>query len=387
MSGSRPKVVIVGTVDVDARIALMKRLSPHFEMSAIGSVEGLKSRFEQDGFSYHCVAMSRGANPVGDLISYRRLVRLFRRLQPDIVHAFDTKPCVWGRLAARAAGVRVVVGSITGLGALYVDSDIRTRLIRTVYESLQRLACHRSDMTIFYNRDDAGEFADAGIVPPDRSAIVPGSGIRTDLFSQESISPEERSKVKEEAGLRNGELVVTMIARICKSKGVMEFSRAADLVSSWNPSVRFLLVGPEDRDVMDRLGAEEKAKVCNSVTCLGERKDIAAILAVSDICVLPSYYREGIPRVLTEAASMSLPLITTDTPGCREVVHDGVNGILVRPHDAESLVQAVKRVAADKGLRQQFGAASRHRAVGEFDIRIITERVGNIYSECLEKKL
>lgn len=383
MSEPKTRVVFVGTVDVDARIELMQSLSPHFEMSAIGSAEGLKSRFEQAGFSYHCVAMSRGANPVGDLISYRCLIRLFRSLRPDVAHTFDTKPCVWGRLAARTAGVRVVVGSITGLGALYVDSDIRTRLIRAVYEPLQRLACHRSDMTIFYNRDDAGEFAEAGIVPPDRSAIVPGSGIRTDQFSQENISPEKRSRVKEEAGLRNGELVVTMIARVCKSKGVLEFARAADLVSSWNPRVRFLLVGPEDRDVMDKLSAEEKTKVRNSVTCLGERKDIAAILAVTDICALPSYYREGIPRVLIEAASMSLPLITTDAPGCREVVHDGLNGILIRPRDAESLAQAVKQMAADEGLRRRYGSASRQRAVNEFDISIIAERVTGIYRSCL----
>jgi glycosyltransferase involved in cell wall biosynthesis len=328
--------------------------------------------------------MSRRVNPWGDLRSYRELVRIFRRLRPDIVHTFDTKPGVWGRLAARAAGVPVIVGTITGLGTLYVDSDVKTRLVRAIYQPLQRLACHCSDLTIFYNRDDIAQFTKARVAPPDRCAIVPGSGIHTDQFCRERVPSDDVERVRGDISLRDGEVVVTMIARICRSKGVLEFAGAADIVRLKLPRVRFVLVGPWDKDVLDRLSAPEMDRVRKSVTWLGERKDIAAILAVSDICALPTF-REGNPRVLMEAASMGLPVIATDGPGCREVVRNEVNGLLIPLNDAGALAGAVERLAGDVNLRRVFGAASRELAITKFDIDIISGKIAALYRRCLEK--
>jgi glycosyltransferase involved in cell wall biosynthesis len=380
-----PKVLIVGTVDVDARIELMCRLHPAYHASALGSTEDLGLKFARAGLPYHVYPMSPYVNPWGDLRSYRELVRIFRRLRPDIVHTFDTKPCVWGRLAARAAGVPVIVGTITGLGTLYVDADVKTRLVRAIYQPLQRLACHCSHLTIFYNREDIAQFTEAGVAPPDRCALVPGSGIHPDQFSRGRVPSDDVERVRGDISLRDGEVVVTMIARLCRSKGVLEFARAADIVRLKLPWVRFVLVGPWDNRVLDRLSAAEMDRVRQSVTWLGERKDIAAILAVSDICALPTFYREGIPRVLMEAASMGLPVIATDAPGCREVVRNEVNGLLIPLSDAGALASAVERLAGDGNLRRVFGAASRELAITKFDIDIISSKIAALYGHCLEK--
>jgi glycosyltransferase involved in cell wall biosynthesis len=261
---------------------------------------------------------------------------------------------------------------------------VKTRLVRAIYQPLQRLACHCSDLTIFYNRDDIAQFTEAGVAPPDRCAIVPGSGIHTDQFCRESVPSDDVERVRGDIRLRDGEVVVTMIARICRSKGVLEFARAADIVRLKLPRVRFVLVGPWDKQVLDRLSAPEMDRVRKSVTWLGERKDIAAILAVSDICALPTF-REGNPRVLMEAASMGLPVIATDGPGCREVVRNEVNGLLIPLNDAGALAGAVERLAGDENLRRVFGAASRELAITKFDIDIISGKIAALYRRCLEK--
>ena len=383
MNGGLKKVVIVGTTDVDARIELMQCLCSGFELSAIGSTEEQRVRFEDAGLAYRVCPLSRGVNPIRDWIAYRGFVQALRELRPDVVHAFDTKPCVWARLAARAVGVPCVIGTITGLGALYATPGMAARLTRTIYEPLQRRACHRSNMTVFYNRDDADQFADAGIVPRDRTAIVPGSGVRTDRFSRDQVAFDELSRVREDAGLREGEFVVTMVVRVCRSKGVMEFAAAADRLRQEVKQVRFLLVGPEDRGAWDHLDDSQLDVVRRSVTWLGKRDDIAAVLAASNVCVLPTFYREGIPRVLVEAASMGLPLIATDVPGCRDVVRPGVNGLLVPGQDPESLAQAIARLAGNEAEARAFGQASRQIAVNEFDITAVAREIGAIYRACV----
>ena len=384
MTRAVPKVVIVGTTDVDARIELMQRLRPEFEPGAIGSTEEQRDRFDRAGLPYRVCALSRRVSPLQDWKTYRELVRAFREIKPDVVHTFDTKPCVWARLAACAAGVPVVVGTITGLGAIYATRSIMTRLLSAVYEPLQRRASHRSNMTLFYNPDDADQFTKSGVVPADRSAVINGSGIRTDLFRRDAVTQNDLSRVARDAGIGDEDVVVTMIARVCRSKGVLEFADAADRFREDDKRFRFILVGPEDEAAWDRLTAAELDRVRGAVTWLGERNDVATVLAASSICVLPTYYREGIPRALIEAASMGLPLVATDMPGCREIVRPGVNGHLVAKHDLESLVGAIRRLAGNEDEARRYGAASREIAVNEFDISVIAREIREVYRTCLD---
>lgn len=385
-AGDRFRLMVVGGLDVDRRIDLMRYLAKDFNVLATGSELVLRAQFASMGFPYRYYPLTRRINPLADISTLIRLLLIFREESPDVVHAFDTKPSVLARLAARFAGVPVVIGTLPGLGSLYVGDGAIPRAVRVIYEGLQRLASHSSDLTIFQNHEDAQQFITRGIVPESRATVLPGSGVRTDLFNPAKISQSERAQVRAELDLPSDAVLITMVSRLIRSKGIMEFAVAAQTVHKRHPQVTFLLVGPLDEESVDRLTPEELSELARIVTWAGVRKDIPAVLATSDIFVLPSFYREGIPRVLLEAASMGLPLITTDLPGCWEVVEHGMNGFLVPPRNPDALAQAMLRLVEEPETRHRLGQASRQRAVDRFDLSIIADQTLSIYRELLARK-
>jgi glycosyltransferase involved in cell wall biosynthesis len=332
--------------------------------------------------------MARRVNPIADTLALVKLFHIFRQERPAVAHTFDTKPCVLGRLAARLAGVPIVIGTLPGLGSLYASgsNDVSTRVIRKIYECLQSIACRLSDLTIFQNCDDARHFIEAGIAPQQKTRIVPGSGVRTDLFDPEKVSQSEQDRARAELDISSRTLLVTMVSRLIRSKGILEFAEAARMVNHHHDNARFLLVGPDDGDSVDRLSPDDLEGLSQSVTWLGERRNIPVILALTDVFVLPSFYREGIPRVLLEAASMGLPIVTTDLPGCREVVEHGVNGFLVPPRDPGALAQAILRLVEGPEMCHRFGRESRQRAVARFDLSKTADQTRLIYRELLARK-
>ena len=164
----RPRVCLVGGPDIDARLDLMRLLSPEFDFCAAGTDARHAAPFAAAGFPFRHYRMSRRVNPAFDAYTVWQLVRMFRAERPAVVHTFDTKPAVWGRLAARLAGVPVVVATLPGLGSLYGDGGRRSSLTRVAYQRLQTLASHWADLTVFQNAEDLGEFAQLGVVPPER---------------------------------------------------------------------------------------------------------------------------------------------------------------------------------------------------------------------------
>jgi len=250
---------------------------------------------------------------------------------------------------------------------------------------MQTLACRISDLTIFQNRDDLRQFVLAKIVQRKKSQIIYGSGVNTTFFDPDTITRQQHQSIRDEFGVPSDGLLITMITRLIRSKGVKEFSIAAGLVKNRYPNVIFLLVGPRDRDSGDSLADNELAYVKNHIYWAGARSDIVTILAASDFLVLPSFYREGIPRVLLEAASMRLPIITTNSPGCREVVEDGENGFLIPARNVEALADAIEALVKDKNQRQKYGLVSRKRVIQRFDLSVIANQTGNIYLDLLAK--
>lgn len=382
---ARPIVCLVGGPDVDAKLDLLRLLSRDFDVCAAGTDAHLAASFAKAGFRYRHYRMSRLVNPALDAYTMWRLVRIFRAERPTIVHTFDTKPGVWGRLAAKLAGVPVVVGTLNGLGSLYADPNWKGRLIRLVYQPLQTLACHWADLTVFENADDVREFEGRGVVPRGRAAIISYSGVHTDVFAPPRAHDIARAR-RSELGLSGTGIVVVMISRIIRSKGVLEFAAAARAVRRVEPGINFLLVGPAVTDSLDALTAEELRELRGNVTWVGPRRDVKDILGLADIFVLPSFYREGVPRVLVEAASMALPLIATDIPGSKDVVEDGVNGLLVPPKDPAAIADAVLRLARAPELRVRFGERSRELAVSRFDLSIVAERTRSLYQALLQGK-
>jgi glycosyltransferase involved in cell wall biosynthesis len=384
--GSRkPRVAIVGGVDVDQRIDLMREVADEFELMAAGSNPVLAKAFDEAGFPYHHYLLNRGMNPFADLRSLIHLRRLLRELEPDIVHTFATKPSVWGRLAAFSVGVPIVIGTLPGLGSLYATHTPKALFARSIAAWLQSLASSCSDVTIMQNRRDAVEVAERGIVPPDRIEIIASSGIRTEAFSPQAVPAGARERIRSELGAADGTVVVTMVSRVIRSKGVLEFAEAARLKDAHSKSL-FVLVGGTDPDSFDRLSAGELDTLSGSLKWLGRRDDVPEILAGSDVFVFPSFYREGVPRVLLEAASMGLPLVSTQVPGCTDVVIDGMNGYLVPPNNPRALSEAVTRLAADRPLREKFGRASRELAVERFDLSVVARRTAAIYQRLLDLK-
>jgi glycosyltransferase involved in cell wall biosynthesis len=383
---SLPRVLIVGSEDVNARIELMCRLADSYSFAAAGTARALGRSFAQCGFRYHYYPMRRALGPISDLYAVVALWRLMSRCRPHIVHAFDTKPGVYGCLAARLAGVPVVIGTVTGLGSLYADDDSAPRLVRGVYERLQRLTSSQADLTIFQNWEDRKEFVSRRIVPGAKAALIPGSGVATDALDPFQISEAQRRQVRAALGVPAGSLLVTMVSRVIRSKGVEEFVEAARTVQQELPGSHFLLVGPADKDSVDSFSPPELAEFADVVNWAGPRNDIPHVLAASDLFVLPSYLREGIPRVLLEAASMGLPLITTTAPGCNEVVEEGVNGSLVPPRNPAALSRAILNLLGSPDQRRRFGRASRERAVERFDLSVIAARTHALYQQLLARK-
>jgi glycosyltransferase involved in cell wall biosynthesis len=378
-----PKVLFIGGPDVDSRIPIIKHLTEEFSISVLGSNPDLADTFLRAGISYFSYALNRGVHPLADISTMIFLTGFISRFRPDIVHTFDTKPAVWGRLAAKIAGVPIVIGTITGLGALYSKNNLKTRIVRSIYKPLQKLACRLSNMTIFQNTEDVEQFIRDGIVAREKTAVVFGSGVETQVFAPEKFPPAERSLTRESLNLNEGDIIVTMISRLIRSKGVIEFARAAQIIRRQHPQTVFLLAGSDDKESVDRLTAPERDLVINAVTWLGARNDIPKLLAISDIFVLPTYYREGIPRVLLEAASMELPIITTQVPGCVEVVTHNLNGFLVPIHDGAFLLKYIDKLIMDHSFRKQFGQESRRLAISRFDISIITAQTASIYKKIL----
>jgi glycosyltransferase involved in cell wall biosynthesis len=374
-------VWLVGGPDVDARIDLMRSLSSDFEVCAAGTDPRLSASFAESKLRFRHYRMSRGVNPVLDAYGSWQLLRIFRAERPDVVHTFDTKPGVWGRLAARIAGVPVVIGTLPGLGSLYTPTGWKGTVVRFVYQPLQALASRAADRTVFQNTDDAHEFERRRVVPRGKAMVIPGSGVRTELFCPAVGAAE--AAYRAELGLREGGLVVLMVSRVLRSKGVLELARAAHAVRREDSAIQFLLAGPSDAESLDALTAAELQELRNAITWIGPRRDVKRLLALADVFVFPSFYREGVPRVLLEAASMALPLVAADVAGSRDVVEHGVNGFLVPPRDSPAIAEAVLRLAREPELRARLGAQSRRRAVAYFDLAVIAERTTSLYRELL----
>ncbi len=387
MLPAKPRVMIVGGADVSARLPLMERLRDEFELIGVGCGDEAAPAFAERGFGYRSYAtLHARVSPLDDARGFFGLARIFRAERPQIVHAFDTKAGVWGCLAARAASVPVAVGTVNGLGFLFREDNLKRRLLARSYRALQRLACRASRVTVFQNPDDARVFVERRLVRPERVVLVPGSGVRSDLLDPQRFDAGARERLRADLGFAADDVVVSMVTRVIRSKGVLDLLAAARALRTREPRARFLLIGAHEPESMDRLDADELRALAAELVWVGQRDDVPALLAASDVMAFPSGYGEGIPRVLLEAAAMALPIVTTDAPGCREVVEPGRNGCLIPIGDVSALTEAVAQLVADPELRRRFGAAGRERAVSRFDLGVVAERTRGLYRELLAQR-
>lgn len=373
----------VGGEDVRFRIPLLALLREQgFVVGAVGSEP--PGPFERAGIPYWRYELRRRPSPLADLASGRRLQALFQHHRPDVVHAFDTKPTYLAPPAARRAGVPGRVCTITGMGYLFSSRAPLALLLRPAYRFLQRRACRDSSVTIFQNENDRDFFLRSGIVEEGRARLVRGSGIDLDDLERRRTVGEPLERLRADLGLK-GQRVVIMVSRLVAQKGIREYLSAAARVRALHDDVVFLLVGPATREERGSIPAEEVIRLAGrDVAYLGARDDVPALLSLSDLCVLPSYYREGVPRVLLEAGGLGLPLIAADMPGSRDVVRDGWNGLLVPPRDAASLAGAITRLLESRTLRAEMGERAKRRVQEEFSLKTVAGAYTAIYRSICE---
>lgn len=368
----KPVLLIVGN---DAKYFLSHRLPIAEAARAEGyevhvatppgpSVEEIKLR----QFVHHTLFFSRsGTNPIHETKALCCLVKLFWRIRPDIVHLVTIKPVLYGGIAARLSPVGGVLAAVPGLGFIFMATSTRVRFLRAVVTMMYRLALGKRNLVaVFQNPDDQQALIDLGAITAARSARIRGSGVNLAEFRYQ---PEH-----------TGVPVVTFAARLLRDKGVGEFVQAASLLLKRGVNARFRLVGDLDAGNPTSVSARELNEwvMGGIVEWSGYSSNMADVMAASNLVVLPSY-REGLPKVLIEAAASGRAVITTDVPGCRDAIEPDVTGLLVPVKAVGQLADAIQRLLDDENCRMAMGRAGRAMAERAFSIESVVEKHLEIY--------
>ena len=341
---------------VSHRLTLAQQaMSEGYKVSVLCNVNNHGAVIKRAGIEVIPLAFNR--SDTGLLANVRLLINLIfilRRLAPDILHNVAQKPVLFGTMAGLLCRTPKIVNAFGGLGTLFSSTTMKARLARYGLSMVYRLLfLSKRTHIIVQNRDDDYWLSHSLHIPRDRVSLIRGAGVDVTHFVPEpQVAPS---------------VVVTLVARMLRNKGIVEFCGAARILESRGLQARFLLVGDPDPLNPTSLSAAELRVLTenSSLEWLGRIDDIRGVWLMSDISVLPSY-REGLPLSLLESAAMGKPIITTDVPGCREVVENGINGFLVPPKDPLALADAIEKLVLNPELREQFGRASRERAVKEF---------------------
>lgn len=312
-----------------------------------------------------------GLAPGTDWRAWWRMRAIYRRWQPTLAHNFHAKPVILSSLAARQVpgDGTAIVNTITGLGHVFITGGLAARLAGLGY----RLALPRGHVTIFQNRDDRDLFRERGWVSGESARLIIGSGIDLERFGYVDRSGRQAAPV------------VVMIGRLLRQKGIPEFSAVARRIRARWPEAQFLLAGEEDSFHPDAVTARWVQEQ-GGVEYLGRLDDVRPLLVEADLLLFPSYYREGAPRAVMEAAASGLPTVAFDVPGVRETVRDGETGYLALDRDVDALSSRVSELLEDSHLRLAMGRAARRLAERVFDIRAIQEQYWAIYQDLIRKK-
>lgn len=315
-----------------------------------------------------------------DILALGELVRLFRRLRPDIVHTHNPKPGLYGRLAARLAGVPVVVNTVHGLYATEDDGWLR----RGVVYGLERTASVCSQAELVQSEEDVEMLRRLHV--PEGKLVLLGNGVDLERFVPPA-GADDVTRARASLGVAPQQVVVGLVGRLVWQKGLRELFAAAAALRASQPEVVIVVVGPSDPDKADALGPDDiaAAEALGNVVFTGGRDDVEQLYHGFDIFVLPSY-REGFPRSAMEAAASAVPVVATDIRGCRQAVDHGVTGLLVPVHDAEALAAAIGELAGDASRRGAMGRAARAKAEAQFDDRVVVETTLAVYERLLARR-
>jgi len=349
------------------RLGLLKALQEDgYRVVAIAPEDEYSSKFEKVGIKYYDIKMNnKGTNPIEDIQLIFSFYKLYKEVKPDIILHYTIRPNIYGSMAAWMLGIPVIA-NISGLGTVFLNDNISSKIAKMLY----KIALTIPKKVFYQNVHDRELFINLGLVKEEKTDLLPGSGIDTDKFKPKNIIDKKDNIVR-----------FLFIARLLKDKGLEEFVAAAKQMSSKleakeRKRVKFSILGayyPGNPTAI----TEDEMKVWEDegvVEYLGVRDDVKSVICRYDCIVLPSY-REGLSRVLLEAASMAKPMITTNVPGCREVVNDGVNGYLCEVKNVDSLAkQMFKMFKLSNEERKKMGREGREKVMFEFDEKFVIKK-------------
>ena len=329
----------------------------------------------REGFRFLSIPFRRSGKDIfHEIRTIIEVAKVLRDVKPDLVHNVTIKPVLYSSWLSRYIGRPAVVNAISGLGYVFLASGMKARLLRSVVRMAYKTALAGSNVrVIFQNPDDIELFVHEGILEMDKTVLIRGSGVDVNVFRSLPEPP--------------GDPVVMFVSRMLKDKGAVELIEAARLLRGLKVPFRMVFVGEPDPDNPATVTKNDlRAWVDEGVVeWWGHKTDMEQILPLSAIVVLPSY-REGLPKVLLEAASAGRPIVTTDVPGCREVVRDGWNGYLAPPRDHVRLAASIRKLVENPALRVRMGGNSREMAVKEFRVENVVANTLSVYEELLGGK-
>ena len=359
------------------RLPLLRDLGrAGYQVAVVAPHDAYSPLLEAEGIPVHHWMLARSSiNPWREFYSLVDLLRIYQREQPDLVHHFTIKACLYGTLAAKLAPVYRVINAITGLGHVFLGQRLRTRLLRRLLKPIYRAVfMARRARVVFQNADDQDQLIQLGITETSRTRLIPSSGVDIQHFQPDSDS----------AGHFHPVLQLLFPSRLIREKGVQELLEACRQLWAAGVPLELLVAGDLDAGNRSCLSADELSALRAEprLRCLGHVSDMRSLYAASDIVVLPSW-REGLSRSLIEAAAMERPIITTDVPGCRDVVDHGRSGLLVPSHDASALVLAIRLLLENPDLARRLGQQARRKVVDQFRVSLVNDQTLQQYGQLL----
>jgi len=348
-----------------------------YDVSVATRVKNHGKRIEDEGFRLFPIhLLRRNRQPLRELRAIIELTRLYRRVRPDIVHHVAMKPILYGSWAARIARVPTVVNAFAGLGHAFIAESRRAMIFRFfLKQAIKAALALTHSRVIFQNVEDAEQLIRAGVVRATQVTIIRGSGVDVSKFTPSSEA--------------DGEPLVVLASRMLWNKGIGEFVSAIKMLKEEGIQAKYVLVGMVDRENPGHVPETQLLQWQKDglVEWWGYTEDMPKVLGAAHVVVLPTYYGEGLPKVLLEAAACSRPIIATNTRGCSDIVRYGENGFLVPPKDPRTLAQAISTLVQDPALRARMGARGREIVVKEFSEEQISRETLDLYSELLGKPL
>ena len=373
------KLLMVANVDwffISHRLCIAQEaVKQGWQVTVAAENTGRASEIESEGIRFVDFPFSRsGTNPIEELKTLKNFYKLYKDLQPDVVHHITLKPVIYGSIVAKILRIKGVLNAVSGLG--YNFTEGRFGIVPRIMIKKMRFGFARKNVSIiFQNKEDYQELKELKVLGLTNTIVfIKGSGVNLDTFKPQEVL--KRSKIK-----------ILLPTRMLWDKGVKEVKEASDILKEkYSEKITFVLSGLADE--------ENKAGVPSSylndwqdgdyVQWIGYQKDMVAIYQDADIVLLPSY-REGMPKTLIEACAMGKPIITTEAIGCKECVDEGINGFKVPVKSSEELAQGIIKMIENDSMREEMGKQSRLKAIKEFDQKQVIAKHLELYKELINE--